>query len=55
VERGVRQVSEALGEIFFEKITASRWHAVGSTDMLFHNMNAPEDFAEAQRRIIKQR
>lgn len=55
VKRGVRRVSEALAEIFFEKVTASEWHALGSTDMLFHNMNAPEDFAEAQRRIIKQR
>ena len=53
LERGVRRVSEALGEIFFEKVTASEWHAVSSTDMLFHNMNTPEDFAEAQRRIMK--
>jgi len=38
VKRGMRRVSEALGEIFFEKVTASEWHALGSTDMLFHNM-----------------
>jgi molybdenum cofactor guanylyltransferase len=51
LERGVRRVSEALGEIFFEKVTTSEWHALGSTDMNFHNMNTPEDFAEAQSRI----
>jgi molybdenum cofactor guanylyltransferase len=55
VKRGVRRVSEALGDIFFEKVTVNEWHALESTDMLFHNMNAPEDFAEAQRRIVKQR
>ena len=55
IERGVRRVSEALGEIFLEKVTASEWHALGSTDMLFHNMNTPENFAEAQRRIVKLR
>jgi molybdopterin-guanine dinucleotide biosynthesis protein A len=55
LDRGVRRVSEALGEIFLEKVTASEWHSLGSTDMIFHNMNTPEDFAEAQRRIVKQR
>jgi len=39
VKRGVRRVSEAHGEIFLEKVTATEWHALGSTDMLFHNMN----------------
>jgi molybdopterin-guanine dinucleotide biosynthesis protein A len=53
LERGVRRVSEALDEMFFEKVTASEWHALGSTDILFHNMNTPEDFSEAQRRIVK--
>jgi molybdenum cofactor guanylyltransferase len=53
VERGVRRVSEALGEIFFERVTASDWYAVSSTDMLFHNMNAPGDFTEALHRIMK--
>ena len=39
VKRGVRRVSEAHGEIFFEKVTSSEWHALDSTDMLCHNMN----------------
>jgi hypothetical protein len=39
VKRGVRRVSETLGEIFFEKVAASEWHALGSTYMLLHNMN----------------
>ena len=53
LERGVRRVSEALDEILFEKVTASEWYAVSSADMLFHNMNEPEDFTEALRRIMK--
>jgi hypothetical protein len=43
----VRRVAEALDEIFFEKATAGQWHEVGSTDMLFQNMNTPEDFTKA--------
>jgi molybdopterin-guanine dinucleotide biosynthesis protein A len=54
LERGVRRVSEALEEIFYERVTAGQWHEVPSTDMLFQNMNTPEDFAEAQRRIAGQ-
>jgi molybdopterin-guanine dinucleotide biosynthesis protein A len=51
LERGVRRVSEALDGIFFERVTAGQWHEVGPAETLFHNMNTPEDFAEAQRRI----
>lgn len=51
LKRGVRRVSEAVGEISFEKVTASEWHKLGMTDMLFHNVNTPEDFAKVQRRI----
>jgi molybdopterin-guanine dinucleotide biosynthesis protein A len=51
LERGVRRVSEALKGIFFERITASQWHENASMDLLFQNMNTPEDFAEARRRI----
>jgi hypothetical protein len=39
VELGVRRVSGGHGKIFFEKVTVSEWHARGSTDLLFHNMN----------------
>jgi molybdenum cofactor guanylyltransferase len=55
LKRGVRRVSEAVGEISFEKVTAGQWQELGSTDILFHNMNTPEDFAEARRRLIEQR
>jgi molybdopterin-guanine dinucleotide biosynthesis protein A len=51
LKRGVRRVSEAVGEICFEKVTATEWRKLGLTDMLFHNMNTPGDFAKAQRRI----
>lgn len=55
LKRGVRRVSEALDEVFFETLTASQWHDLGLTDMIFHNVNTSEDFAEAQRRIGKAR
>jgi molybdenum cofactor guanylyltransferase len=55
LERGERRISDALGEIFFQKVTAGQWHELGSADTLFQNMNTPEDFAEARRRIVWQR
>jgi len=55
LKRGVRLVSEAVGEISFEKVTAGQWQELGLTDILFHNVNTQEDFAEARRRLIEQR
>jgi len=55
LKRGVRRVSEAVGEISFEKVTAGQWQELGLTDVLFHNVNTQEDFAEARRRLIEQR
>ena len=55
LKRGVRRISEAVGEISFEKVTAGQWQELGLTDILFHNMNTQEDFDEARRRLIGQR
>jgi molybdopterin-guanine dinucleotide biosynthesis protein A len=49
--RGVRRVSEALGEVVFDPVTGEEWHALDSVAALFQNVNTPDDFAEAQRRI----
>jgi hypothetical protein len=49
---GVKRVSDALGEIFIEKVAAEQWQELACTDMLFQNMNTPEDFVEVRRRIV---
>ena len=51
MERGVRRVAEGLSEILFERIPASEWGELDPMGMLFQNMNTPEDYAEARRRI----
>jgi molybdopterin-guanine dinucleotide biosynthesis protein A len=51
VERGVRRVTEGLSEIPFERISMSEWREFDPTGALFENMNTPEDYAEARRRI----
>jgi molybdenum cofactor guanylyltransferase len=51
VERGVRRVTEGLNELFFERIAASEWQEFDPRGILFANMNTPEDYAEARRRI----
>jgi molybdenum cofactor guanylyltransferase len=51
VERGVRRVSEGLSEILFERVPAVDWKGLDPAGRLFENMNTPEDYAEAMRRI----
>jgi molybdopterin-guanine dinucleotide biosynthesis protein A len=51
VERGVRRVTEGLSEILFERISAVEWQSLDPMGALFENMNTPEDYAEARRRI----
>ncbi len=51
IERGVRRVTEGLSEIFFERLSALEWAQFDPTGMLLQNMNTPEDYAEARRRI----
>lgn len=51
VERGVRRVTEGLSEILFERVSAAEWRELDPMGSLFENMNTPEDYAEARRRI----
>lgn len=51
VERGVRRVTEGLSEILFERVSMSEWRKLDPMDTLFENMNTPEDYAEARRRM----
>jgi len=52
-ERGVRSITDALGAIFYERVAASEWEALDPEGLLFRNVNTPEDFAEAQRRLTR--
>lgn len=51
VERGVRRVTEGLSEILFERVSMAKWRELDPSGELFENMNTPEDYAEARRRI----
>jgi molybdopterin-guanine dinucleotide biosynthesis protein A len=51
VERGVRRVTEGLSELMFERVSMAEWRELDPTGKLFENMNTPEDYAEARRRI----
>ncbi len=51
VERGTRRVTEGLSEILFERVSAAEWRELDPTGTLFENMNTPEDYAHARRRI----
>jgi molybdopterin-guanine dinucleotide biosynthesis protein A len=51
IDRGVRRVSEGLREILFERVPSVEWMGLDPAGMLFENMNTPEDYAEALRRI----
>lgn len=52
-ERGVRSITDALGAISYERVAAFEWGALDPEGLLFRNVNTPEDFAEAQRRLTK--
>jgi molybdenum cofactor guanylyltransferase len=51
VERGVRRVTEGLSELIFERISASDWRGLDPMGTFFENVNTPEDYAKARRRI----
>ena len=51
VERGVRRVSEGLSEILFERVCATEWQSLDPAGTLLENMNTPDDYAKARRRL----
>jgi molybdopterin-guanine dinucleotide biosynthesis protein A len=52
-EGGVRGVIQALTHIRVEYLERSEWKGFDSDGLLFKNMNAPADYAEAQRKLGK--
>jgi molybdopterin-guanine dinucleotide biosynthesis protein A len=51
VERGVRQVTEGLSEILFERVFAAEWDSLDPAGTLLENMNTPDDYAKARHRL----
>lgn len=49
LQRGICQVSEALGNLEVELIPASQWRSVDPDGRVLTNMNTPQDYAEAQK------
>ena len=50
IAKGVRKVTDGFAELAMERITPADWGARGSA-FLFTNMNAPQDYEEAKRRL----
>lgn len=49
--QGVRKVTDGLKELRVETIGPAEWKAFDSDDLLFKNMNSPEDYEEAKARL----
>lgn len=50
IAQGVRKVTDGFAELSMVRITPADWGARGSA-FLFTNMNAPQDYEEAKRRL----
>jgi len=48
---GVRKVTDGLKDLRVEMIEPAEWKAFDSDDLLFKNMNSPEDYEEAKARL----
>ncbi len=51
LEEGKRKVGDAIEAVGHEKITGEEWKRFDGEGLLFKNMNAPEDYEEARRRL----
>jgi molybdenum cofactor guanylyltransferase len=51
LETGTRKVTDGLKELLVELIDPFEWKGFDSDGLLFKNMNSPEDYQEARRRI----
>lgn len=48
---GVRKVTDAVAALAIERLTPSQWAAIAPGELLFRNMNTPEDYAEARAKL----
>jgi len=48
---GVRKVTDGLTQLRVERIEPPEWKAFDSEGLLFKNMNSPEDYEEAKRKL----
>jgi molybdopterin-guanine dinucleotide biosynthesis protein A len=49
LRRGIRKVTEAMGEFRIEIVTARDWQPIHPNDRVLRNMNTREDYEEARR------
>jgi molybdopterin-guanine dinucleotide biosynthesis protein A len=47
--RGVRKVSEAIGELRVEFVYPREWRQIEGSELILRNMNAPADYTEARK------
>jgi molybdenum cofactor guanylyltransferase len=51
VGSGVRKVTDGLKQLRVDRIEPPEWKAFDSEGLLFKNMNSPEDYEEAKRKL----
>ncbi len=51
LEGGTRKVTDGLASLRVKYLEPAEWKGFDSEGLLFKNMNSPEDYEEAQRRI----
>ena len=49
LERGVRKVTDAMGEFQMECLSESNWNGLDPEGRVLRNMNAPSDYEEAKK------
>lgn len=49
--RGVRKVTDGFANVRLEHVEEAEWKAIESGEVLFKNMNAPEDYEEVRSRL----
>lgn len=55
LDRGVRKVTEGLAHLRVEYLEPREWKLFDSDGLLFKNMNSPEDYHEAKKRVEAKR
>src|SRR3989441_12336498 len=51
IARGVRKVTDGLAGLVVQHVNEAEWQALESAEVLFKNMNTPQDYEEAPAKL----
>jgi len=51
LQRGIRKVTDAMAQLRTDFVTAREWHHLDPDGCVLRNMNSPEDYEEARKRL----